>query len=229
MARNPIVSPTPSKPPIVVKIGGSTLGASDTSLRDLAALHAAARPVAIVHGGGNLISEWMRRQKPRPHLRQRTPRHRRPLPGHRRRRPRRPGQQAADRPYAKPRRPPPSASAEPTAASSRPASPTPNWAMSAKSPPSTPPLSRAILAAGYIPMIFPPRYRHCPGHRPRRPTLECQWRHRRRRSCPGLARPPGHLPHRRPRRNGHWRPRPSPASTPAAPTPCATLASPAAV
>ena len=56
------MSPTPSAPPIVVKIGGSTLGASDTSLRDLAALHAAARPVAIVHGGGNLISEWMRRQ-----------------------------------------------------------------------------------------------------------------------------------------------------------------------
>ena len=56
------LSPSLSEPPIVVKIGGSTLGGNDTSLRDLAALHAAGRPVVIVHGGGNVISEWMQRQ-----------------------------------------------------------------------------------------------------------------------------------------------------------------------
>ena len=51
-----------SELPIVVKIGGSTLGGNDTSLQDLVALHAAGKPVVIVHGGGNVISEWMQRQ-----------------------------------------------------------------------------------------------------------------------------------------------------------------------
>ena len=59
----------PSKPaPIVVKIGGSTLGGNDTSLQDLASLHAAGRPIVIVHGGGNVISEWMRRQNLAPNF-----------------------------------------------------------------------------------------------------------------------------------------------------------------
>ena len=58
----------PSEPPIVVKIGGSTLGGNDTSLNDLAALYAAGRPVVIVHGGGNVISEWMRRQNLAPNF-----------------------------------------------------------------------------------------------------------------------------------------------------------------
>ena len=57
-----------SEPPIVVKIGGSTLGGNDTSLNDLAALHAAGRPVVIVHGGGNVISDWMRRQNLAPNF-----------------------------------------------------------------------------------------------------------------------------------------------------------------
>ena len=57
-----------SEPPIVVKIGGSTLGGNDTSLQDLAALHAAGRPVVIVHGGGNVISEWMQRQNLAPNF-----------------------------------------------------------------------------------------------------------------------------------------------------------------
>ena len=59
---------TPSEPPIVVKIGGSTLGGNDTSLQDLATLHAAGHPVVIVHGGGNVISEWMRRQNLAPNF-----------------------------------------------------------------------------------------------------------------------------------------------------------------
>ena len=62
------VSPLPAQQPIVVKIGGSTLGGNDTSLQDLASLHAAGRPIVIVHGGGNVISEWMRRQNLAPNF-----------------------------------------------------------------------------------------------------------------------------------------------------------------
>ncbi|MCE2499694.1 MAG: acetylglutamate kinase [Dehalococcoidia bacterium] len=56
------------EPPIVVKIGGSTLGGNDTSLQDLVALHAAGKPIVIVHGGGNVISEWMQRQNLAPNF-----------------------------------------------------------------------------------------------------------------------------------------------------------------
>ena len=50
------------KPPIVVKIGGSTLGSNDTSLMDLVALQREGRDVVVVHGGGPVISQWMQRQ-----------------------------------------------------------------------------------------------------------------------------------------------------------------------
>jgi acetylglutamate kinase len=51
---------------IVVKIGGSTLGSHDTSLRDVAALQrGGARPV-VVHGGGKVVSDWMQRLGVRP-------------------------------------------------------------------------------------------------------------------------------------------------------------------
>ena len=43
----------------VVKVGGSTLGQHDTSLDDIAALHAAGHPLVVVHGGGATISEWL--------------------------------------------------------------------------------------------------------------------------------------------------------------------------
>ncbi len=43
----------------VVKIGGSTLGQHDTSLDDIAALHAEGRRLVVVHGGGATISEWL--------------------------------------------------------------------------------------------------------------------------------------------------------------------------
>ena len=39
--------------PIVVKIGGSTLGSHDTSLKDLVRLQEEGREVVVVHGGGN--------------------------------------------------------------------------------------------------------------------------------------------------------------------------------
>ena len=48
--------------PIIVKIGGSTLGNHDTSIRDLVRLQQEGQKVVVVHGGGNVISQWMQRQ-----------------------------------------------------------------------------------------------------------------------------------------------------------------------
>ena len=53
-------------PPIVVKIGGSTLGSHDTSLKDLVSLQQNGTDVVVVHGGGNVISQWMQQQGIRP-------------------------------------------------------------------------------------------------------------------------------------------------------------------
>lgn len=50
------------KKPIVVKIGGSTLGSRDTTLEDLVALQKEGKTLVVVHGGGNLITEWLSRQ-----------------------------------------------------------------------------------------------------------------------------------------------------------------------
>jgi acetylglutamate kinase len=47
--------------PVVVKLGGSTLGAHDTSLRDIAAARRDGRDVVVVHGGGSTISAWLER------------------------------------------------------------------------------------------------------------------------------------------------------------------------
>src|SRR5439155_17174492 len=43
--------------PIVVKVGGSTLGSDDTTLRDIAALQRNGRPTVVVHGGGAAVSK----------------------------------------------------------------------------------------------------------------------------------------------------------------------------
>ena len=48
--------------PVVVKIGGSTLGSHDTTLKDLVALQHEGEKLIVVHGGGNIISQWMARQ-----------------------------------------------------------------------------------------------------------------------------------------------------------------------
>ncbi len=48
--------------PIVIKIGGSTLGSHDTTLEDLVALQKEGKSLVVVHGGGNLITEWLSRQ-----------------------------------------------------------------------------------------------------------------------------------------------------------------------
>jgi acetylglutamate kinase len=50
-----------SKRPVVIKIGGSTLGAEDTTLDDVVALHQAGERVVVVHGGGAMITEWLDR------------------------------------------------------------------------------------------------------------------------------------------------------------------------
>ncbi len=47
---------------VVVKIGGSILGSHDTTLQDLVALQQDGVKLVVVHGGGNIISQWMQRQ-----------------------------------------------------------------------------------------------------------------------------------------------------------------------
>ena len=51
-----------SAPPVVVKIGGSTLNHQDTSLKDLVALQKTGLPIVVVHGGGSVISQWTQKQ-----------------------------------------------------------------------------------------------------------------------------------------------------------------------
>ncbi len=46
------------KKPIVIKIGGSTLGSQDTTIEDLVTLQRRGISVVVVHGGGKTISEW---------------------------------------------------------------------------------------------------------------------------------------------------------------------------
>jgi acetylglutamate kinase len=46
---------------IVVKIGGSTLGANDTTLADIAELHDRGETVVVVHGGGAVVNQWLDR------------------------------------------------------------------------------------------------------------------------------------------------------------------------
>ena len=57
MHSSPIVS---ADLPIVVKIGGSTLGAHDTTLEDLVALQRQGVNTVVVHGGGATISQWLK-------------------------------------------------------------------------------------------------------------------------------------------------------------------------
>jgi len=46
---------------VVAKVGGSTLGAADTTLEDVVTLQRLGVDVVIVHGGGSAISGWLRR------------------------------------------------------------------------------------------------------------------------------------------------------------------------
>lgn len=47
---------------IVVKLGGSTLGSHDTTIEDIVYLQKQGRLLVIIHGGGNLINEWLSKQ-----------------------------------------------------------------------------------------------------------------------------------------------------------------------
>ena len=51
---------------IVVKIGGSTLGEHDTTLKDVVKLREEGYNPVVVHGGGKTISDWMAAQNIRP-------------------------------------------------------------------------------------------------------------------------------------------------------------------
>ena len=48
--------------PIVVKIGGSTLGSHDTTIDDIVRLQKEGRSLLVVHGGGALITDWLKKQ-----------------------------------------------------------------------------------------------------------------------------------------------------------------------
>jgi acetylglutamate kinase len=50
-----------SAKPIVIKIGGSTLGNHDTTLDDLVSLQKKCLIPVVVHGGGNKITEWLKK------------------------------------------------------------------------------------------------------------------------------------------------------------------------
>jgi len=47
---------------IVVKIGGSTFGSGDTTIEDIVALQKKGVPLVVVHGGGNTITDWLKKQ-----------------------------------------------------------------------------------------------------------------------------------------------------------------------
>lgn len=46
---------------IVIKLGGSTLGSHDTTLDDLVALQKKGVSTVLIHGGANVVTEWLRR------------------------------------------------------------------------------------------------------------------------------------------------------------------------
>jgi acetylglutamate kinase len=50
----------------VIKLGGSTLGAHDTSLRDIADASKRGSHLIVVHGGGAAVSDWLKRMNIEP-------------------------------------------------------------------------------------------------------------------------------------------------------------------
>ena len=46
----------------MVKLGGATLGSHDTTIEDIVYLQQQGKSLVIVHGGGNLVSEWLSRE-----------------------------------------------------------------------------------------------------------------------------------------------------------------------
>lgn len=65
----PIASPESLHyPTLVVKIGGSILSTQDTTLQDLVALQQQGTIPVVIHGGGQVISQWMEKQGTTPHF-----------------------------------------------------------------------------------------------------------------------------------------------------------------
>ncbi|MGH2378361.1 MAG: acetylglutamate kinase [Candidatus Limnocylindria bacterium] len=52
--------PVAARATVVLKVGGS-LGESEATVAQVAALHDGGRPLVVVHGGGPLVGEWSRR------------------------------------------------------------------------------------------------------------------------------------------------------------------------
>lgn len=48
--------------PIVVKIGGATFGKRDPILEDIVALQKKGKSLVVIHGGGNMVTEWLTKQ-----------------------------------------------------------------------------------------------------------------------------------------------------------------------
>jgi acetylglutamate kinase len=46
----------------VIKIGGSTMSSRDTTIEDLVALQGQGKALVVVHGGGNTVTDWLKRQ-----------------------------------------------------------------------------------------------------------------------------------------------------------------------
>jgi acetylglutamate kinase len=46
---------------IVIKIGGSTFGSGDTTIEDIIALQKQGISLVVVHGGGNTVTEWLKK------------------------------------------------------------------------------------------------------------------------------------------------------------------------
>lgn len=46
----------------VIKIGGATLGSHDTAIEDIVTLQEQGNPPVVVHGGGKLITDWLKKQ-----------------------------------------------------------------------------------------------------------------------------------------------------------------------
>ncbi len=45
----------------VIKIGGSTFGNRDTTIEDIVTLQQQGKSLVIVHGGGNIVTDWLKR------------------------------------------------------------------------------------------------------------------------------------------------------------------------
>ena len=48
--------------PIVIKIGGATFGKRDPILEDIVTLQKKGKSLVVVHGGGNMVTEWLKKQ-----------------------------------------------------------------------------------------------------------------------------------------------------------------------